>query len=183
MDNPAAAFSVGSIVGGTAGYKDLTATAEPPSCPEDLAVDGRHWPEPLPCPVPEDEYLLQEDPRITAAVGGAPGDIVHYLKVITPLDSLRFWPFTVGRRHARCLGDSGRAAPRSRSCHKLTIRPDIERGVPGPCYGLGVGDNTIETDNRQSPGSQGLHNSCNAANRLGISVRTISHIMSSSMPR
>ena len=104
---PAAAFAVDSIVGGTAGYKDLTATVAPPSSPEDL---GRWLATTVLNPshalFREDEYLLREDPRITAeapyysllqaiaagrtsqgqiaaAVGRAPSDIVHHLKVMT----------------------------------------------------------------------------------------------------
>jgi len=105
--DPAAAFAVDSIVGGAAGYKDLTAAQEPPSRPDDLAgwlaatvMNPSH------ALFREDEYLLQEDPHITAeapyysllqaiasgrtsqgriatAVGRAPGDIVHHLKVMT----------------------------------------------------------------------------------------------------
>ena len=107
IDNPSTAFSVDSIVGGAAGYKDLTAAAGIPSHPEDLAgwlattvLNPSH------ALFREDEYLLREDPRITAeapyysvlqaiargqtsqgqiagAVGRAPGDIVHHLRVMT----------------------------------------------------------------------------------------------------
>lgn len=107
IDDPAVAFAVDSIVGGAAGYKDLTATVETPSCHEDLAgwlaatvLNPSH------ALFREDQYLLREDPRITAeapyysllqaiaggrtsqgqiagAVGRAPGDIVHHLKVMT----------------------------------------------------------------------------------------------------
>ena len=107
IDDPAVAFAVDSIVGGAAGYKDLTASVAPPTCPEDLA----RWLaatvlNPSHALFREDEYLLREDPRITAeapyysllqaiaagrtsqghiaaAVGRAPGDIVHHLKVMT----------------------------------------------------------------------------------------------------
>ena len=105
--DPATAFAVDSIVGGAAGYKDLTAALEPPSHPDDLAgwlaatvLNPSH------ALFREDEYLLREDPRIkaeapyysllqaiasgrtsqgriAAAVGRAPGDIVHHLKVMT----------------------------------------------------------------------------------------------------
>lgn len=107
IDDPAVAFAVDSVVGGAAGYKDLTATVAPPTCPDDLApwlaatvLNPSH------ALFREDEYLLREDPRITteapyysllqaiaagrtsqgriaAAVGRAPGDIVHHLKVMT----------------------------------------------------------------------------------------------------
>ena len=107
IDDPATAFAVDSIVGGAAGYKDLTAALEPPSHPEYLAgwlaatvLNPSH------ALFREDEYLLREDPRITAeapyysllqaiasgrtsqghiaaAVGRAAGDIVHHLKVMT----------------------------------------------------------------------------------------------------
>lgn len=107
IDNPSSAFSVDSIVGGAAGYKDLTAAAGTPSHPEDLAgwiaatvLNPSH------ALFREDEYLLREDPRITAeapyysllqaiargynsqgriagAVGRSPGDIVHHLRIMT----------------------------------------------------------------------------------------------------
>ena len=107
IDDPATAFSVDSIVGGAAGYKDLTAIAETPASPQDLAgwlaatvLNPSH------ALFREDEYLLREDPRIkveapyysllqaiasgrtsqgqiAAAVGRAPGDIVHHLNVMT----------------------------------------------------------------------------------------------------
>ena len=107
IGKPAVAFAVDSIVGGAAGYKDLTATADIPSHLKDLAgwvaatvLNPSH------ALFREDEYLLREDPRITAeapyysllqaiasgrtsqgriasAVGRAPGDIVHHLKVMT----------------------------------------------------------------------------------------------------
>ena len=67
IDDPAVAFAVDSIVGGAAGYKDLTASVAPPTCPEDLA----RWLaatvlNPSHALFREDEYLLREDPRITA---------------------------------------------------------------------------------------------------------------------
>ena len=107
IDDPEAAFAVDSIVGGAAGYKDLAATTAPPASPQDLA----RWLaatvlNPSHALFREDEYLLREDPRIkaeapyysllqaiasgrtsqgriAAAVGRAPGDIVHHLKVMT----------------------------------------------------------------------------------------------------
>ncbi len=107
IDNPEAAFAIDSIVGGAAGYKDLTAAVGAPAHPDELAdwlastvLNPSH------ALFREDEYLLREDPRITAeapyyslmqaiapgpvsqgriaaAVGRAPGDIVHHLKVMT----------------------------------------------------------------------------------------------------
>ncbi len=107
IEDPAAAFAVDSIVGGAAGYKDLTAAAGVPSRPDDLAgwlaatvLNPSH------ALFREDEYLLREDPRITvearyysllqaiaegntsqgriaAAVGRASGDIAHHLRVMT----------------------------------------------------------------------------------------------------
>ena len=107
IDDPATAFSVDSVVGGAAGYKDLTATAETPTSPQDFAA----WLaatvlNPSHALFREDEYLLREDPRIkaeapyysllqaiasgrtsqgqiAATVGRAPGDIVHQLNVMT----------------------------------------------------------------------------------------------------
>ncbi len=107
IDNPAVAFAVDTVVGGAAGYKDLTSAAEVPFCPEDLA----RWLastvlNPSHALFREDEYLLREDPRITAeapyysllqaiaagrtsqghiaaAVGRASSEIVHHLKVLT----------------------------------------------------------------------------------------------------
>lgn len=107
IDDPAAAFAVDSIVGGAAGYKDLTAGVAPPSHPEDLARWlGATVLNPSHALFREDEYLLREDPRITAeapyysllqaiaagrtsqgriasTVGRAPGDVVYHLKVMT----------------------------------------------------------------------------------------------------
>ncbi len=107
INHLATAFAVDSIVGGAAGYKDLTASFQLPSHPDDLAswlaatvLNPSH------ALFREDEYLLREDPRITAeapyysllgaiaagrtsqgriaaAVGRAPGDIAHHLKVMT----------------------------------------------------------------------------------------------------
>ena len=107
IEDPAVAFAIDAVVGGAPGYKDLTAAAGVPSRPEDLA----EW---LPATVlnpshalfREDEYLLREDPRVTAeapyysllqaiaggrasqgriaqAAGRAPGDIVYHLNVMT----------------------------------------------------------------------------------------------------
>lgn len=107
IEDPAVAFAVDSVVGGAAGYKDLTATAGVPSCLENLAgwlaatvLNPSH------ALFREDEYLLREDPRITAeapyysllqaiaagrtsqghiaaAVGRAASDIVHHLRIMT----------------------------------------------------------------------------------------------------
>ncbi len=107
IDDPEVAFAVDAIVGGAAGYKDLTIAAGSPLRTDDLgdwlastAINPSH------ALFREDEYLLREDPRITAeapyysllqaisrgpisqgriaaAVGRAPGDIVHHLKVMT----------------------------------------------------------------------------------------------------
>ncbi|MCY4424513.1 MAG: hypothetical protein OXC06_15740 [Acidimicrobiaceae bacterium] len=107
IEDPAAAFAVDAVVGGAPGYKDLTAAAGAPSRPEDLAgwlsatvLNPSH------ALFREDEYLLREDPRVTAeapyysllqaiaggrasqgriaeAAGRAPGDIVHHLNVMT----------------------------------------------------------------------------------------------------
>lgn len=106
IDDPAVAFAVDAIVGGAAGYKDLTAAVEVPSGLEDLAgwlaatvLNPSH------ALFREDEYLLREDPRVTVeapyysllqaiaagrasqsriaeAVGRAPGDIVYHLEVM-----------------------------------------------------------------------------------------------------
>ncbi len=105
--DPATAFGVDAVVGGAAGYKDLTAAAGVPAQPGDLA----EWLcatvlNPSHALFREDEYLLREDPRVTVeapyysllqaiaagrasqgriaeAVGRAPGDIVHHLNVMT----------------------------------------------------------------------------------------------------
>ena len=66
IDNLAAAFAVDTVVGGAAGYKDLTADAGVPAHPDEL-------PEWLAATVlnpshalfREDDYLLREDPRVT----------------------------------------------------------------------------------------------------------------------
>ena len=105
--DPAAALGVDAVVGGAAGYKDLTAAAGVPTRPEELA----EWLcatvlNPSHALFREDQYLLREDPRVTVeapyysllqaiasgrasqgriaeAVGRAPGDIVHQLNVMT----------------------------------------------------------------------------------------------------
>ena len=107
IGDPATAFAVDAIVGGAAGYRDLTAAAGTPQQPEELA----EWLaatvlNPSHALFREDEYLLREDPRVTVeapyysllsaiaagkasqgriaeAVGRAPGDIVHHLNVMT----------------------------------------------------------------------------------------------------
>ena len=107
LADPAAALGVDAIVGGAAGYKDLTAAAGVPDRPDELA----EWLcatvlNPSHALFREDEYLLREDPRVTVeapyysllqaiavgrasqgriaeAVGRAPGDIVHQLNVMT----------------------------------------------------------------------------------------------------
>ncbi len=107
IDDPRVAFAVDAIVGGAAGYKDLTTGAGSPPSIDHLG----EWLKstvlnPSHALFREDEYLLREDPRITAeapyysllqaisrgpisqgriaaAVGRAPGDIVHHLKVMT----------------------------------------------------------------------------------------------------
>ena len=106
IEDPAVAFAVDAIVGGAAGYKDLTAAVEVPFRLEDLAgwlaatvLNPSH------ALFREDEYLLREDPRVTVeapyysllqaiaagrasqsriaeAVGRAPGDIVYHLEVM-----------------------------------------------------------------------------------------------------
>ncbi len=105
--DPATALGVDAVVGGAAGYKDLTAAAGVPTGPEELA----EWLcatvlNPSHALFREDQYLLREDPRVTVeapyysllqaiasgrasqgriaeAVGRAPGDIVHQLNVMT----------------------------------------------------------------------------------------------------
>ena len=107
IDDTAVAFAVDSVLGGAAGYKDLTASVPIPTRADDLVgwlastvLNPSH------ALFREDEYLLREDPRITAeapyysllgaiaagrtaqgqiaaAVGRAPGDIVHHLKMMT----------------------------------------------------------------------------------------------------
>ena len=105
--DPATALNVDAVVGGAAGYKDLTAAAGVPTRPEELA----EWLcatvlNPSHALFREDQYLLREDPRVTVeapyysllqaiasgrasqgriaeAVGRAPGDIVHHLNVMT----------------------------------------------------------------------------------------------------
>ncbi len=107
ITDPATALGVDAVVGGAAGYKDLTASAGVPARPEQLA----EWLcatvlNPSHALFREDEYLLREDPRVTVeapyysllqaiaagrasqgriaeAVGRAPGDIVHHLNVMT----------------------------------------------------------------------------------------------------
>lgn len=107
IDDWETAFMVDSIAGGAAGYKDLTAAAGAPERPEEvggwLAATVLN---PSHALFREDEYLLREDPRITAeapyysllgavaagnrqqgriaaAVGRGSGDIVHHLRVMT----------------------------------------------------------------------------------------------------
>ena len=107
ITDPTAAFSVDSVLGGAAGYKDLTASVPVPTGADEFVkwlsstvLNPSH------ALFREDEYLLREDPRITAeapyysllgaiaagrtsqgriaaTVGRAPGDIVHHLKVMT----------------------------------------------------------------------------------------------------
>ena len=107
VEDPVTAFMVDSIVGGAAGYKDLTAAAGAPTCPDDVAgwlaatvLNPSH------ALIREDEYLLRTEPRITAeapyysllqaiaegnrsqgriaaAVGRRSGDIVHHLGLMT----------------------------------------------------------------------------------------------------
>ncbi len=107
IDDPKTAFMVDSIAGGAAGYKNLSAAAGAPERPEEvgewLAATVLN---PSHALFREDEYLLREDPRITAeapyysllgaiaagnrqqgriaaAVGRGSGDIVHHLRVMT----------------------------------------------------------------------------------------------------
>ncbi|MXW95208.1 MAG: hypothetical protein F4110_07630 [Acidimicrobiaceae bacterium] len=107
MANPAAALGVDAVVGGAAGYKDLTAAAGVPEQLDQLAdwlyatvLNPSH------ALFREDEYLLREDPRVTVeapyysllqaiaagrasqgriaeTVGRAPADIMHQLNVMT----------------------------------------------------------------------------------------------------
>ena len=107
IEDPAVAFSVDSVLGGAAGYKDLTTSVPVPTGSDEFVgwlsstvLNPSH------ALFREDEYLLREDPRITAeapyysllgaiaagrtsqgriaaTVGRAPGDIVHHLKVMT----------------------------------------------------------------------------------------------------
>lgn len=107
IEDPVTAFMVDSIVGGAAGYKYLTAAAGAPARPDDVAgwlaaavLNPSH------ALFREDEYLLREDPRITAeapyysllqaiaegkrsqgriaaAAGRRSGDIVHHLRLMT----------------------------------------------------------------------------------------------------
>lgn len=107
IHNLETAFAVDAIVGGAAGYKELTWAAGTPQSVDDL----EEWLastvlNPSHALFREDEYLLREDPRITAeapyysllgaiswgsvsqgriaaSVGRGPGDIVHHLKVMT----------------------------------------------------------------------------------------------------
>ncbi len=106
IEDPTVAFAVDAIVGGAAGYKDLTGTAGVPSRPQDLAA----WLastvlNPSHALFREEEYLLREDPRVTVeapyysllqaiaagrasqgriadAVGRAPSDIIYHLNVM-----------------------------------------------------------------------------------------------------
>lgn len=66
LDDPAVAFAVDSVVGGAAGYKDLTADAGTPARIEDMpewlcatVLNPSH------ALFREDDYLLREDPRVT----------------------------------------------------------------------------------------------------------------------
>ncbi|WP_419554696.1 AAA family ATPase [Candidatus Poriferisodalis sp.] len=66
IDDPAVAFTVDSVVGGAAGYKDLTADAGTPTrlddVPEWLCATVLN---PSHALFREDNYLLREDPRVT----------------------------------------------------------------------------------------------------------------------
>ncbi len=66
IDDPTVAFAVDTVVGGAAGYKDLTAGAGVPTRPEDfpkwLAATVLN---PSHALFREDDYLLREDPRVT----------------------------------------------------------------------------------------------------------------------
>lgn len=66
IDDPAVAFTVDSVVGGAAGYKDLTADAGVPARLDDVpewlcstVLNPSH------ALFREDDYLLREDPRVT----------------------------------------------------------------------------------------------------------------------
>lgn len=66
MDDPAVAFTVDSVVGGAAGYRDLTADAGVPTRLDDVpewlcstVLNPSH------ALFREDDYLLREDPRVT----------------------------------------------------------------------------------------------------------------------
>ena len=107
IDDPAIAFAVDSVVGGAAGYKDLTAGIGVPvrldDLPQWLAAAVLN---PSHALFREDEYLLREDPRVTAeapyysllqavadgrssptqmaaAVGRERSDILYHLGVMT----------------------------------------------------------------------------------------------------
>ena len=107
IDDFASAFAVDTVVGGAAGYKDLTADAGIPASPDDLA----EWLaatvlNPSHVLFREDDYLLREDPRVTdeavyysmlqavadgrtsptriaEALGRSSSDIHHQLEVMT----------------------------------------------------------------------------------------------------
>lgn len=107
IDDPATALAVDTVVGGAAGYKDVTADAGVPERPDDVPV----WLaatvlNPSHVLFREDEYLLREDPRVTdeavyysllgavadgrstptkiaEAIGRRPSDISHHLGVMT----------------------------------------------------------------------------------------------------
>ena len=136
------AFAVDSVVGGAAGYRDLTAAAGTPQNPEEF----REWLaltvlNPSHALFREDEYLLREDPRVTVeapyysllaaiavgrasqgriaeAVGRAPGDIVHHLKVMTTAGFIvRSGDLLTSRRPAYRIAD-----PIVRFHHLITRR-------------------------------------------------------------
>ena len=107
IDDAVTAFEVNAIVGGAPGYRDLTSGVGVPCGSDDLAgwlsatvLNPSH------ALFREDEYLLREDPRVTVeasyysllqaiaggrvaqgriaeALGRAPSEIMHHLKVLT----------------------------------------------------------------------------------------------------
>ncbi|MCY3849177.1 MAG: hypothetical protein OXF75_00065 [Acidimicrobiaceae bacterium] len=107
IDDLRAAFAIDTVVGGAAGYKDLTSDAGIPESSDDLpAWLAATVLNPSHALFREDEYLLREDPRVTGeavyysvlgavadgrttptkiaeALGRTPNDISHHLGVMT----------------------------------------------------------------------------------------------------
>lgn len=66
VDDHAAAFAIDTVVGGAAGYKDLTVAVDTPASADDLpAWLAATVLNPSHALFREDEYLLREDPRVT----------------------------------------------------------------------------------------------------------------------
>ncbi len=98
IDDPATAFAIDAVVGGAAGYKDLTADAGIPDRPDDLpAWLAATVLNPSHVLFREDDYLLREDPRVT--------DEATYYSLLGAVADGRTTPTKIAEALARTSND------------------------------------------------------------------------------